>query len=90
MMPSVRTTVTLDPDTDAIVRRLMRERGLSFKRALNAAIRQGVERPGREGAPSFETPVFDLGAPSVPLEKALRLAADLEDEALIRRLAERS
>jgi hypothetical protein len=83
----MRTTVTLDPDSDAIVRRLMRERGLSFKEAVNAAIRAGAPRRGAGGA--FRTPTFDLGAPSIPLDKALRLAADLEDEALIRRLAER-
>jgi hypothetical protein len=35
----VRTTVTLDADTEALLRRRMRERGLSFKQALNDAIR---------------------------------------------------
>ena len=83
----MRTTVTLDPDSDAIVRRLMRERGLSFKEAVNAAIRAGSPKRGR--VEPFHTPTFELGAPSIPLDKALRLAADLEDEALIRRLAER-
>jgi hypothetical protein len=84
----VRTTVTLDADTDAIVRRLMRERGLTFKQAVNAAIRAGD--PRRLPASTFATPTFDLGSPSIPIDKALRLAADLEDEALIRRLAERT
>jgi hypothetical protein len=90
MMLSMRTTVTLDADTDAFVRRLMRERGLSFKQAVNAAIRAGIaeRRPGP--TPGFATPTFDLGASSIPIDKALRLAGDLEDEALIRRLAERS
>jgi hypothetical protein len=84
----MRTTVTLDADTDAIVRRLMRERGLTFKQAVNAAIRAGD--PRRPAASTFATPTFDLGNPSIPIDKALRLAADLEDEALIRRLAERT
>jgi hypothetical protein len=30
-----------------------------------------------------------MGAPVVPLEKAIRLAAELEDEALLRKLAAR-
>lgn len=84
----MRTTVTLDPDTHAIVRRLMRERGFTFKQALNAAIRAGD--PHRPAATAFATPTFDLGNPSIPIDKALRLAAELEDEALIRRLAERT
>lgn len=84
----MRTTVTLDPDTDAIVRRLMRERGLTFKAAVNAAIRAG-EIGRTTGRSTYRTPTFDMGAPAVPIDKALRLAAELEDEVLIRRLAER-
>jgi hypothetical protein len=83
----VRTTVTLDPDTDAIVRRYMRERGLSFKQALNEAIRAGVSR--RASRRTFKTTTADMGPPRIPFDKALRLAADLEDEELIRKLASR-
>lgn len=82
----MRTTVTLDGDTDAIVRRLMRERGLSFKQAINEAIRAGARRPARR---AFRSRRFDMGAPALPLDKALRLAADLEDEELLRKLAAR-
>ena len=35
----MRTTITLDPDVEALVKRLMRDRGLSFKEAVNAANR---------------------------------------------------
>jgi hypothetical protein len=83
----VRTTVTLDPDTDAIVRRLMRDRRLSFKAALNEAIRAGVRRDGQ--GRKFRTRTFDMGPPALPLDKALRLAAELEDEELVRKLAVR-
>lgn len=83
----MRTTVTLDPDTDAMVRRLMRERGLTFKQAVNAAIRSGAAPTRRPRA--VVTPTFDMGLPAVPLDKALRIAADLEDEELFRKLAVR-
>jgi hypothetical protein len=82
----VRTTVTLDPDTDAMVRRLMRERGLTFKQALNEAIRSGARPPRKR---RVTTPTFAMGRPSVPLEKALRIAGELEDEELVRKLAVR-
>jgi hypothetical protein len=79
----MRTTVTLDPDTEHIVRLRMKERGVSFKRALNDAIRDGVaDRP----AARHETPTFDMGAPTVDITKAMRLAGELEDEALIARI----
>ena len=63
----------------------MRERGLSFKRALNEAIRSGVARRG--GRRQFRTTTADMGQPAIPLDKALRLAADLEDDELLRKLA---
>ncbi|MGZ4352208.1 MAG: antitoxin [Gaiellaceae bacterium] len=82
----MRTTVTLDPDVDAAVRRLMRERRLSFKDAVNTAIRAGLSKPRRQ---PFVQPTYDMGTPLVPLEKALQLAGELEDAELKRRLAAR-
>lgn len=44
----MRTTVTLDPDVDALIKRDMRERGLTFKQALTTPCarvsRQGLRR----------------------------------------------
>jgi len=81
----MRTTVTLEPDADAIVRRLMRERGLSFKEALNLAVRTGAGSSG--GREPFVTPTFDLGRALVPVAKALELSGRLEDEELSRKRA---
>jgi hypothetical protein len=83
----VRTTVTLDEDADAIVRGLMRERGLTFKQAVNEAIRRGARTGGRRS--TRRTRAFDMGEPRVDIDKALRLAADLEDDEIIRKLAVR-
>lgn len=88
MMHLMRTTITLDPDVEALVRRSMRERGLSFKQAVNEAIRAGLA-PRSEQSPAG-TRTFRMGFnPSIPLDKALRLAGQLEDEELIRKLAAR-
>jgi hypothetical protein len=78
----VRTTVTLDPDTEQIIRRLMAERGLSFKQALNDAIRDGV----RTRRAPFHTQTAAMGRSAVNLDRALSSAADLEDEELLRRM----
>jgi hypothetical protein len=64
----------------------MRERGLSFKDAVNAAIRAGLG-PDERGGRLYTTP-RRLGPPRVDLTKALSLASELEDEALARRLTE--
>ena len=62
----------------------MRERGLTFKQALNEAIRAGTRAPRRR---RFRTPTFNMGPPLVDLTKALQLAGELEDEEIIRKLA---
>jgi hypothetical protein len=80
----VRTTVTLDPDTEQIIRRRMAERGLSFKEALNDAIRDG-SRSGGAASP-FRTATASLGESTVNLDRALQIAADLEDDELVRKL----
>jgi hypothetical protein len=84
----MRTTVTLDDDTLVVIRRLMRERNVSFKRALNDAIRQGAQR--RPAPAVFETRTADLGVPSVNLDRALQIAGELEEEELIRRQRRRA
>ena len=40
----MRTTVTLDPDVEQLLRDAMQRRRLSFKDALNQAIRSGLSR----------------------------------------------
>lgn len=83
----MRTTVTLDPDVEALLQNVMEERGLSFKAALNEAVRAGLTST-RRSAP-FRTPTFHLGNPTLNLDQALRLAGELEDEELTRKLASR-
>jgi len=64
----------------------MRERGMSFKDAVNEAIRAGLGRT--HTAPARYTTPRSLGPARVDLVKALSLSGALEDEALTRRLAE--
>lgn len=82
----MRTTITLDPDTKQLVERAMRERGVGFKEAVNDAIRAGL-RPRTATKASYTTPL-DLGRERVDLTKALQLASAMEDEEIVRRLAE--
>ena len=82
----MRTTVTLDPDSRLLVERAMRERGQTFKEAVNEAIRAGLGvRPG--DSPSYTVPRA-LGPATIDLTKALAVAARLEDDAVARRHAE--
>lgn len=80
----MRTTVTLDADVEALLKRAMRDRGLTFKQALNDAVRAGAApASSRRLQPP---PSYDMGEPMVDLTKALRLAAELEDAEQVARL----
>ena len=81
----MRTTVTLDPDVEQLLKRAMSDRGLSFKEAINAAVRAGLAPPRKAGTASF--PTHDMGDAVVDITKALRLAGELEDQELASRLA---
>jgi hypothetical protein len=84
MMARMRTTITLEPDVEALVKKSMRERGVSFKDAVNHALRKALTTES-SGEP-YRTRTFEMGAPRVPLDRALQLAADLEDDEIVRKL----
>jgi len=80
----MRTTITLDADVAALVHKAMRERGQTFKEAVNDALRRGL---GVQRVERVRTPAMSMGRPAIPLDHALRVAADLEDSEIRRKLS---
>ena len=82
----MRTTVTLDADLAAKLKAAARQRGISFKQALNQALRAGLG--ARRKPPQPPTPYTQaMGLrPGVNLDKALQLASAFEDEEIVRKL----
>jgi hypothetical protein len=84
----MRTTVDIDSH---LLRRLRAEahrRGVAFKDLLQGIIRRGLEeRPA--AAARFRSRTFAMGMPTplISLDKALALAATLEDAEVARELA---
>lgn len=80
----MRTTVTLDADTEQIIRRRMRERNQTFKQALNDTIRAAAAStsPGER----FRTETASMGVSDVNLDRALQVAAELDDDEVIRKM----
>lgn len=76
--------MTLDPDVQALIDRAMATRGLTFKQALNDAVRRGLTSGSER--PQVRTPTFRMGTPTVDLDRALALASDLEDDEIRREL----
>jgi hypothetical protein len=83
----MRTTVTLDDDVAARLRATARERDVSFKVALNDAVRAGLQT-GEQRARAYRLPTRRLGVrPGVDLDRALTTAGELEDAEILRKLA---
>jgi hypothetical protein len=84
----MRTTVTLDPAVERLLRAAMRERGIPFKEALNEAVRAGLLRARSGRRRRFVQKTFSLGSEQhFRWEKALAAAAAIEDEEIVRKLS---
>ena len=82
----MRTTVTLDPDVEAKLKATMRERGVSFKAALNEAVRVGLDASTPVSRP-FKAKTAPLGV-RINIVKANQIAGEWEDEEILRKMEE--
>lgn len=83
----MRTTVTLDGGVESLIRKAMRERGLSFKEALNSAVRAGLTH-SKPRTQRFVQRTFAMGSErAFRWDKALAAADAIEDEELTRKLS---
>ncbi len=82
----MRTTITLEVDVAARLREFAHRSGISFKQAVNDAVREGLSSPAVLRAEPFIQPTYSLGRARVDLTKELALAADLEDQQLVAKL----
>jgi hypothetical protein len=82
----MRTTVTLDPDVEAKLKATMRERGVSFKAALNDAVRAGLDASASAPRP-FKAKTAPLGV-RINIVKANQIAGEMEDEEILRKMEE--
>jgi hypothetical protein len=83
----MRTTVTLDPDLAEKLRALARERGVSFKEALNSTLRRGLAAGSADAKRPYRLASRRLDLrPGIDLEHAMRMAGELEDAEAIRNL----
>lgn len=84
----MRTTVDIEAHLLKRLRAEAQRRGVSFKDLLQGIIRRGLEdRPA--GGGRYRSPTFAMGMPERPLrlDKALSLAAALEDDEVARELS---
>jgi len=84
MMLIMRTTVTLEPETERLLREEMRRQGVSFKEALNRAVVRGLSETGAPEEAPTPPPTLPMGLKAGHDPAALnRLADDLEADAFL-------
>jgi hypothetical protein len=78
-------------DIDAEVLRALRDEarrsGAPFAMVVDRVLRVGLERiDPRAARPRYKSPTFHMGAAGASLDKALQLAAQLEDDETLRKV----
>ena len=82
----MRTTITLEPDVEPLIRKAMKERSISFKEALNSTVRKGLTQA--KSKRHFVQKSWSLGQEQHFMwDKALAVAVAIEDEELARQLS---
>jgi hypothetical protein len=83
-MRTERTTLTLDPDVAAELRRIRRKQDRSFKALVNDVLRLGLQQlargPGRRRGTPVRSATADLGECLVPLDDVAEALSIAESE----------
>jgi hypothetical protein len=84
----MRTTLTLDKDVAAALKAEARRSGRPLKGVVNETLRAGLLARKAPASRRYRLKPVHLGGvvPGIDLDKALRLAEALEDEAIARKL----
>ena len=88
MTPSMRTTVRIDDEVLQKLKEQARKENTSLTRLLDRTLRAGMQvsrKPGRRRQRRREQ-THAMGVPRIKLDKALALAAALEDEEIVRKM----
>lgn len=88
MMPTMRTTIQIDDELLMTLKEQAHRQQSSLTRLVNQTLRAGLQAAK---APVVKKPLFQeqphsMGAPRLCLDKALALAATLEDDEIIQKL----
>ena len=87
----MRTTVRIDDDLMRQLKQQAHGEGLSLTKLINRVLRKGMTDSGAGSKPrrACREKTFRMGQPKANLDKALALAASLEDEEVREELARR-
>ena len=87
-MSGMRTTIRIDDELLGKLKEEARKQNTSLTRLLDRTLRAGMQAPrgARRPRRRYREQTHAMGAPNVALDKALVLAAALEDKEIVRKL----
>ena len=85
----MRSTVRIDDDLMVELRARAHAQSVSLTRMLNRTLRAGLSAAPKQASERrpFKQRTYRMGTPDVGIDKALALAAALEDEEIIRKIS---
>lgn len=86
----MRTTLTIEPDVERLLRQEMRRTGRTMKAVVNDALRAGLGAGGKpRSVPPYAVEAHDFGfRPGVDTDRLNRLVDDTDIERLVRKLGQ--
>ncbi len=87
----MRTTVRIDDDLLRDLKEQAHREGMSLAKLVNRVLRQGMNASRTEAKPArpHREKTFHMGQPTWNLDKALALAAAMEDDEILQKLMRR-
>ncbi|RPI11439.1 MAG: DUF2191 domain-containing protein [Zetaproteobacteria bacterium] len=84
----MRTTIRIDDELLGKLKEEARKQNISLARLLDRTLRAGMHasRSARRPRRRYRERTHAMGAPNVALDKALALAAGLEDQEIVRKM----
>lgn len=83
----MRTTLNIDDDLIRQLKQTAQKSRASLRDVVNRALRRGLAGPtSTTPRKPYVCPTFNMGKPTLNLDKALALSAGLEDQEVLREL----
>jgi hypothetical protein len=88
MMPTMRTTIQIDDDLLTALKEQAHRQNSSLTGVVNRTLRAGLQaaKAPVSNKPPFREQPHSMGAPKLCMDKALALAAAIEDEEISQKL----
>jgi hypothetical protein len=84
---SKRMTIRLDDDLTRELKERSKRDNTSLTETINRVLRNGLKAPVKKPKYHYVEKTYDMGVPRFDMTKANQMAAEMEDEQILRKMA---